>query len=262
MRHDMQKMRTRVTETEKRISVEDAITPLTAEAHATQQQMAHHSAKLTDMEDLLWQNKLRFISFPEGVEGKVPESFMETGFRSVMPSDSLLPLFAIERAHRVPFRPLPSGMPPRPILLKRLHYFNKGAILWSARSLGDITYNDNSISIFPDFKWPSKSKEQCLRPSNVCWGKKVFHTACCIPQIFVWLLMAKSSSLPLLWKLPTGLAMWSDFIDLCVVSLYRSSFLRRMSGKCGSQFIMSTVPEKSIHRCCCRTTCIFFGFSF
>lgn len=54
MRHDMQKMRTRVTAAEQRISdVEDAITPSTAEAHATQQQMADHSAKLTDMEDRL-----------------------------------------------------------------------------------------------------------------------------------------------------------------------------------------------------------------
>lgn len=61
-------------------------------------------------------------------------------------------MLCVERAHRVPMRPLPPGNPPRTFLFKLLNYKDRDVILFKARNLGDALKMDNSkISFFPDF---------------------------------------------------------------------------------------------------------------
>lgn len=57
----------------------------------------------------------------------------------------------MERAHRVPARPLPPGAPPRPFLARMLSSKDRDAALQAARKIPELKYNGASISIFPDF---------------------------------------------------------------------------------------------------------------
>ena len=70
-----------------------------------------------------------------------------------------MPLFAIERAHRVPFRAHLKDGHPRPLLLKFLNFTDKAAALQKAREKGDIFYNGSRISLYPDFS-PKLSKRR------------------------------------------------------------------------------------------------------
>lgn len=53
--------------------------------------------------------------------------------------DSLSPFIAIERVHRVPSRPPPPGGPPRPVLMKLLHFQDRDIILRKARNHPDLS---------------------------------------------------------------------------------------------------------------------------
>lgn len=103
------------------------------------------------MEDRLRRNNLRFLGFPEGSEGKAPEQFMEQWLTSTFGANMFSKMFAIERAHRVPLRPLPPGAPPRAMLIKLLYFRDREAIIRAAREKGNILFNGNGITIFPDF---------------------------------------------------------------------------------------------------------------
>lgn len=70
---------------------------------------------------------------------------------AVFGKEVLSPLYTVERAHRVPTQPLPPGAPPRPVLIKLLHYKDRDAILRAAGQNPDITINGQKIAFFPDF---------------------------------------------------------------------------------------------------------------
>lgn len=62
------------------------------------------------------------------------------------------PMFAVERAHRVPSRPPHPGEPPRPFLFKFLNFKDRDSALYQARTRGDAMKVDNvCISFYPDF---------------------------------------------------------------------------------------------------------------
>lgn len=86
------------------------------------------------------------------MEGKNPVHFIEQWLIEKFGKESFSPMFAVERAHRDPSRPLPPGNPPRAFLLKLLYYKDRDTILSKAHTLGDDLVIDNSkISLFPDF---------------------------------------------------------------------------------------------------------------
>lgn len=60
-------------------------------------------------------------------------------------------LFAIERAHRIPSKRPPLGSHPHLMTARILHFRDRENILRVAQSLGDLQYNGNRISIYPDF---------------------------------------------------------------------------------------------------------------
>lgn len=60
-------------------------------------------------------------------------------------------MFAVERAHRVPFRQPAPGAPPRAFLLKLLNYRDRDAILGMARQKQSLEFLNTKISIYSDF---------------------------------------------------------------------------------------------------------------
>lgn len=54
-------------------------------------------------------NNVHIIGLPERSEGNSMRDFLEKWFREVFGGEELSPLFAVERAHRIPLRAPPFG---------------------------------------------------------------------------------------------------------------------------------------------------------
>lgn len=98
----------------------------------------------------LYRNNVRLVGVPEKIEGANPSEYFESWLRNIFKKGMLTPLFTVERAHRVPLRPLPPGAPPRPLLIKLLHFRDRDAILRKACDLADVMLNGSRISFYPD----------------------------------------------------------------------------------------------------------------
>lgn len=68
---------------------------------------------------------MRVIGLPERSEGSNPIAFLEGWLREIFGPTTFTLLFAIERAHRVPFKAPQEGGYPRPLLPKLLNYNDK-----------------------------------------------------------------------------------------------------------------------------------------
>lgn len=103
------------------------------------------------MENRQRRNNVRAVSIPERAEGKNPVAFIENWLINTFDKDAFSPMFAVERAHRVPPRPPKPGKPPRPFLFKMLNFKVHDAILYQARTRGALMRIDNAhISFYPD----------------------------------------------------------------------------------------------------------------
>lgn len=153
VRQDMQKLRERTAAIESRVSVmEDDLVPMQRDLKYNCHVVDQHAARLDDLENRMRRNNVRALGFPERIEGKDPVTFIEQWLLNTFGKDAFSPLFAVERAHRVPSRPLPPGNHPRAFLFKLLNYKDRDAILAKARTMGGKLAIENSkISLFPDF---------------------------------------------------------------------------------------------------------------
>lgn len=152
VRHDIQKVNERTTAVEGRVSdIEDKLPPLSRDVRRHDQLLTNLLSKTDDLENRLRRNNVRLIGVPEKFEGTTPTDSFEKWLMTVFGKEVLSPLYAVERAHRVPTRPLPPGAPPRPVLIKLLHYKDRDAILRAARQNPDISINGHKIAFFPDF---------------------------------------------------------------------------------------------------------------
>ncbi|XP_063819076.1 uncharacterized protein LOC135057105 [Pseudophryne corroboree] len=149
---DLQRVRERVGEAETHISnVEDSVGPLGRRTDALESQMTEVRKKLTDMEGRLRRNNVRFVGLPEKEEGSTREEFLVKWLRDAFGTEEFSPYFTVERAHRVPMRPLPPGAPPRTFIAKFLHFRDRDTVLRLARTKGPLKWNGSPISVFPDF---------------------------------------------------------------------------------------------------------------
>lgn len=152
LRHDVQKIRERTAALEGRVGeVDDDIQHLKTDLGANIRKTDAMYTRVEDLENRLRRNNLRLVGVPEKEEGANPTEFTENWLSSKFQGMGLSPLFAIERAHRVPMRPLPPGHPPRAILARVLNCRDRDTILRRARDLPDLTVNGARVSIFPDF---------------------------------------------------------------------------------------------------------------
>lgn len=123
IRHDVQKAAERATLIETRISeLEDQFTPVQRDSRKNNQAITALWAKADDLENRSRRNNARVVGVPEKVEGSNPSDYFESWLLKTFGKETLTPLYAVERAHRVPMRPLPPGAPPRPVLIKLLHF--------------------------------------------------------------------------------------------------------------------------------------------
>lgn len=152
IKRDIQKAAERATRMENRISeLEDHLAPVQRDSRRNNQAIAALMAKTDDLENRSRRNNVRLVGVPEKVEGANPTAYFESWILSTFGKETLTPLYAIERAHRVPMRPLPPGAPPRPVLIKLLHFQDRDVILRKARDLTETKINGSRISFYPDF---------------------------------------------------------------------------------------------------------------
>lgn len=113
--HDMQKLQERTSTLEGRLStLEDEWQPLQRDVRHVTSLASVNAARLEDMENHLCRNNVRAVGVPERAEGKNLVAFIETWLKDTFGSNVFSPMFAAERAHRVPSWPLPQGAPLRP----------------------------------------------------------------------------------------------------------------------------------------------------
>ncbi|KAJ1190971.1 hypothetical protein NDU88_000288 [Pleurodeles waltl] len=98
-----------------------------------------------DAENRLRQNNIRIMGLPEKVEGTSMVDFLEKWLKENIAEEGLSQFFAVERAHRVPARPSPLGVPARPVIAKLLHYKDRDHLLTQSRKKGDCTLDNQVI---------------------------------------------------------------------------------------------------------------------
>ncbi|XP_075712997.1 uncharacterized protein LOC142749187 [Rhinoderma darwinii] len=152
LRNDLQKVAERTTVIEGRVSeVEDVLPELRRDVQSQSLAVVALQAKADDLENRLRRNNVRLVGVPEKTEGNNSDELLEKWLLEQFGREELSPLYAVERAHRVPTRPGPPGRPPRPVLVKLLHYKDRDKILRKARERQDISINGAKISFYPDF---------------------------------------------------------------------------------------------------------------
>lgn len=107
-------------------------------------------AKNEDLEGRSRRNNVRFTGVPETTDIPNMEQYIKNLFKDLF-REALSPMFLVERAHRsLGPRPKP-GTSPHPILARILNYRDRDTILRLARERGELRYQNNVISLYPDF---------------------------------------------------------------------------------------------------------------
>lgn len=128
----------------------DAIVKLQSEVKRLCTEVARLTDKCADLEGRSRRQNVRIVGLAEG-----SEKGMDTGkFVSELLKDALsleeYPL--VDRAHRVMRRNADGDNPPPRALIARLHYYQDvSKVLKRAADLRELSFNGQSIHIFPDF---------------------------------------------------------------------------------------------------------------
>lgn len=152
IRHDIQKIKKRTTAVEGHVSeMEDRMAPLVREMQITARTATANELKNEDIENRLRRSNIRIVGLLEKTVGRDPSEFVENWLPEIFGKGAFTPFYSIERAHRVPPRPLPPGHPPRIMLVKLLNFKDKEIILHLARERRNTQYNGVKVSFYPDF---------------------------------------------------------------------------------------------------------------
>lgn len=152
IRQDVQKLRDRVSETERRVgNVEDDIHPLQISTEQLQHQLSTVLSKQDEMENRLRRCNLRFVGLPEKAEGTDPPTFLENLLIQTFGREAFSSTFVVERAHRLAARPPLAGAPPRTFIAKLLNYRDRDTILRLTREKGNIPFGNVTVAVYPDF---------------------------------------------------------------------------------------------------------------
>lgn len=136
IRHDLQKLRERTSAMEGRVStVKDDMEPLMRDEKQNVMITAQYTTCLEVLEKRMRRYNVREISIPERAEGKNHIAFIESWLLTVFSKESFIPMFSVERAHRVPMRSLPPGHLPLTFLFKMLNNKDRDVTLAKARSM-------------------------------------------------------------------------------------------------------------------------------
>ncbi|KAJ1136510.1 hypothetical protein NDU88_002925 [Pleurodeles waltl] len=107
--------------------------------------------KLGDLEDWSRLDNVRILDLLEGTETVPMEPFLETCLPTLLPHFGGAEGVQVERTHRNPGRRLQPGAPERINMARMLRYKDKLNILTVARQHGNVEYNGNKTSFYPDY---------------------------------------------------------------------------------------------------------------
>uniref|UniRef100_A0A803JHA1 L1 transposable element RRM domain-containing protein n=1 Tax=Xenopus tropicalis TaxID=8364 RepID=A0A803JHA1_XENTR len=114
IKQDMQNIRERTGALEERVGgVEDRTANLPQQLNEVKLQLQTVMDRIDDLENRQRRSNIRVLGLPERAEGAQPEPFAEKWLTELLGQDVFSSQFVVERAHRVPLRPLPPGAPPR-----------------------------------------------------------------------------------------------------------------------------------------------------
>lgn len=108
---DLDKLRSRVTETEQRIGLTEVMEH-SAALRTLQTKVKSLDYQAEDGENRNRRNNLRIIGLPEGAEGGNLMGFIEDMLRKILPDVHFSPQYNVERAHRIPPKLGTLGAPP------------------------------------------------------------------------------------------------------------------------------------------------------
>uniref|UniRef100_H3A7F6 L1 transposable element RRM domain-containing protein n=1 Tax=Latimeria chalumnae TaxID=7897 RepID=H3A7F6_LATCH len=150
--------------------MEDQCKSWDEEVSLLQQNLTTALNKIDDLENRSQRNNLRILGFPEGEEKGNPMAFL----RKTIPELLNLPediRIDIERAHG-PLAPKPApNRRPRPFIIKFLHFPIKKQIFCIARAMGNLQWQGNKISCFPNLSRELQNKQQKFTPTrNALYG--------------------------------------------------------------------------------------------
>ncbi|XP_078535043.1 CD5 antigen-like [Lissotriton helveticus] len=116
---------------------------------ATVTELSHKTVALErrakDAEGRSRRYNLCIVGFPEGVAGKEPETFLEKWVKEALPTAELSSIFILERAHRAPMAPPPSGAQPRTLITKIFHFKYRDSVFKAAIHEGDPAFVDSDV---------------------------------------------------------------------------------------------------------------------
>lgn len=107
--------------------------------------------RVDDAEGRSRRNNIRILGLPEKCEGRNPIQFAEQWLKDYVTTEGLTGHFSVERAHRLPARPLQQGRPARPFIVRILDYKDRDLLLRKARDKAPISYENKTISLYPDY---------------------------------------------------------------------------------------------------------------
>lgn len=159
MKQDIQNLRERTG-----VAEEDTMHSLSATMRTATDELGTLRAKLDDLEkrsrrnNVLW-GSLSILRVPALNDFSIP------GCKKVFGNYALSSNIVLERAHRTPPRPTPSGAPPHSLIDRILNFQDKVTILHLAREKGLLKLNGNTTSIYPDFS--AEIQPQCTSFTSV-----------------------------------------------------------------------------------------------
>lgn len=161
IRHDLDKIRGRITEAEDRISVvEDTSQTQGNQLVELQAMVKSLQSRAEEAEDRQRRNNVRVVGLPEGAEGSQTAAFAELFFKRLLDLGELPPTYVVERAHRVPMGRRPPGEYPRPFLVRFLNYRDRDMILAASRKHDELKFENAKVMLFPDFSAETQRKRR------------------------------------------------------------------------------------------------------
>lgn len=152
LQNEHQEVERRVGEIDEGLSsVDQRIEALEATCTELREANIRLSAKLNDLEGRSRRLNIRIIGIEEGEEGARPTEFISKLIPELLGQDNFSKRVKVDRAHRsLKEKPKPNERP-RPFIAKLHNESDVRDILRLCREKGTLKYNDEKVSIFPDY---------------------------------------------------------------------------------------------------------------
>uniref|UniRef100_H3AC33 L1 transposable element RRM domain-containing protein n=1 Tax=Latimeria chalumnae TaxID=7897 RepID=H3AC33_LATCH len=130
--------------------------------------------KCKDLENRARRSNLRIVGIPEGVEGRDPVSFIEKFLPTILGEDTFPDKMEVEQAYQVFGAKPKTGERPLAFIIKLLRFSDKERAMRKVRDLGQLTWNNSKIFLFPDLSVELLASRECFHQAKqMCHEKKV-----------------------------------------------------------------------------------------